>query len=264
MTLLLRLLPVLCVFPLTGAPEARPVLWLIGDSTVRVGTAGQRGWGEELGAFFEETAIEVRNRAIGGRSSRTFRTEGRWQDVLEALRPGDWVLIQFGHNDGGPINDDTRARGTLPGLGDETEEIDNRLTGQREVVHTYGWYLRRYVAEARARGAVPIVLSLVPRRVWRDGRIERGASTYGGWARAAAAAEGGLFVDLNELVALRYEQMGPETVAALFADERTHTNAAGARVNAECVVAGLRALLGAELEPFLSPAGRAIEPVAVP
>lgn len=264
MTKLLRLLVALCAVAPLGADDSPPVLWLIGDSTVRAGTPGQRGWGEEIGAFFDPTAIEVRNRAIGGRSSRTFRTDGRWHEVLEALRPGDFVLIQFGHNDGGPINDDSRARGTLPGIGDETEEIDNLLTGRREVVHTYGWYMRRYVAEARERGAVPIVLSLVPRQIWRDGRIERGAATYGGWARAAAELEGGIFLDLNEQVARRYEAMGPAAVEALFADARTHTNAAGARVSAECVVAGLRALPGAPLDGYLSAAGRSIAPVAVP
>ena len=82
----------------------------------------------------------MKNRALGGTSSRTFQTKGLWEAVLKDLQKGDFVLMQFGHNDNGPMNDTLRARGTIKGVGEETEEIDNLITKQHEVVHSYGWY----------------------------------------------------------------------------------------------------------------------------
>jgi lysophospholipase L1-like esterase len=160
------------------------------------------------------------------------------------IKPGDVVLIQFGHNDAAPLNDAQRARGTIKGTGEETEAIDNLLTKLPEVVHSYGWYLRQYVREARAAGATPIVCSLVTRKIWKDGRIVRAAESYGGWARQVAAEEGVAFIDLNELIAARYETEGAANVEAFFADEHTHTNQAGAELNAAIVTAALRALPG--------------------
>ena len=156
------------------------------------------------------------------------------------------------------MNDTARARGTLPGVGEETQEIDNLLTLDHEVVHTYGHYLRRFVADIRARDATPIVCSLVPRKVWHDGRIARNERSYAQWARETAAAEHVGFIDLNEIIARRYEDLGPEEVEAFFADKDTHTTAEGARINATAVVAGLKALQDCGLCGFLSPAGDAI------
>jgi lysophospholipase L1-like esterase len=239
------------------APRPHPTLYLIGDSTVRNGS-GQGadrlwGWGSFLGEYLDTTRLRVLNRAIGGRSSRTFRTEGRWEQVRAALRPGDFVLLQFGHNDGGPVNDTLRARGSLRGIGEETQDIQNLLTRQPETVHTYGWYLRRYVQETRAQGATPIVASLVPRNQWQDGRVKRNAADYAGWARQVAQAERACFIDLNERVARQYDALGDaqRLKAAYFGQDHTHTNEAGARLNAATVAAGIRDLKGCKLRRYL-------------
>jgi lysophospholipase L1-like esterase len=239
---------------------ALPTIYLIGDSTVRVGSKGQRGWGDELAPFFDLRRVNGVNHAIGGRSSRTFQTEGRWDGSLSMIQKGDFVVIQFGHNDSGPTNDNSRARGTLRGTGEETEEIDNMLTGKHEVVHTYGWYLRKYIRDVKAKGAVPIICSLIPRKSWKDGKMNRASGSYGGWAREVATQEGALFVDLNEIIASGYEKLGPEKVDPLFADAHTHTTVEGARFNAECVVAGLKGLPGKPLDSYLSPAGKSVSP----
>lgn len=123
---------------ISDAKSTRPTLFIIGDSTVKNSTKGQKGWGEVIGQYFDTNKIKVENHAIGGRSSRTFLTEGRWDKILAELKPGDFVLMQFGHNDGGALNDTSRARGSLKGTGDATEEIDNLMTKKHEVVHTYG------------------------------------------------------------------------------------------------------------------------------
>lgn len=235
------------------ANPALPTLFLVGDSTMKVGTPGQKGWGEEMARFFDSKKINVLNQAIGGRSSRTYQTEGRWAAVVAMLRPGDTVLIQFGHNDGGalseppPITPKTRARGTIKGIGDESREVDNILTGKREVVHSYGWYMRKYVAEVRAAGATPIVLSLVPRNAWKDGRVVRSRpNNYGDWSRFVAEAAGVAFVDHNEIIARELEKLGEANVAGLFADA-LHAAPAGALFNARAAISGLKALPG---DPF--------------
>jgi len=222
-----------------------PSLFLIGDSTVRNGrgdgAGGQWGWGDFIGAHFDLEKLNVVNRALGGTSSRTFYNH-QWPAVLAMVKEGDFVMMQFGHNDNAALNDTTRARGTIKGIGDETEEIDNQLTKKHEVVHSYGWYLRQFIAETRAKGATPIICSQVPRKTWKDGKVVRSKDGYAGWAEQVARAEGVAFVDLNELIARRYDELGPGAVEPLFADEHTHTTPAGARLNAESVVEGLGAL----------------------
>lgn len=242
------------------ADPSLPTLFLIGDSTVRNGKGdgsnGQWGWGEPLVGFFDTGRINVVNRALGGRSSRTYLTQGLWEDTLAAMKPGDFVTMQFGHNDSSAINDTSRARGVIRGIGEETEEIDNLLTHEHEVVHTYGWYLRRFIRDTRAKGATPIVCSMVPRKIWVDGKIDRNDEDFGEWAREVAEAEGAPFIDLNEMIARRYDEMGPEKVEKLFADAHTHTTADGARLNAEVVVEGLKAIKDCKLIEYLKTAGQ--------
>ena len=263
--------------PLPRRPQPEPAdptlpsLFLIGDSTVRNGQAdganGQWGWGEPLAAFFDPARINVVNRAVGGLSSRTYLTLGHWDRLLPMLKAGDVVLMQFGHNDGGALNDEPppplRARGTLRGIGEETREIDNVMTKQHEVVHTYGWYLRRFVADTKAKGATAIVCSPIPRRIWiADGTIRRDHGDYAGWAAQVAAADGAGFIDLNEMVARRYDELGRDGVTALFPDDHTHTNRAGAELNAAMVVAGLKGLKTNPVAAFFAAPARPPEPPA--
>jgi lysophospholipase L1-like esterase len=228
--------------PVPANPKL-PTLWLIGDSTVRNGQGdganGQWGWGDEIAPYFKTDHLNVVNRAVGGRSSRTYY-EFHWPAVLRMMKRGDAVLMQFGHNDSSPLDDKARARGTLPGDGDETKTIDNPITRKREVVHTFGWYEQRMIEEARQKGAKPVVLSLVPRKIWDGGNIHR--EEYADWAKEAAKKEHVAFVDLNAIVARRYEAMGVAAVDGLFGDPHTHTNLAGAKLNAQSVVEGLKAL----------------------
>src|SRR5438270_838687 len=97
-----------------------PKVFVIGDSTASNNGNGLVGWGDPFRSYFDQTKINVINRARAGRSSRTFQTEGLWDKVLSDIKPGDFVLIQFGHNDAGPL-DSGRARGSLPGLLEEMQ-----------------------------------------------------------------------------------------------------------------------------------------------
>lgn len=242
------------------ADKTLPTLYFVGDSTMKVGTLGQRGWGEDMAPFFNLRKFNVVNEAIGGRSSRTFQTEGRWDAVLALLQKGDYVILQFGHNDGGAINDDFRARASIKGGGEEMQEIDNILTKKHETVHTYGWYMRKYARDVRAKGATPIILSLVPRNSFKDGKVARASDSYGKWAREAAEATKTAFIDHNEIIAQGLEKLGQGNAAPLFADGRLHASPAGAAFNARCTVAGLKSLPGKPFEPYFSAAASDILP----
>jgi lysophospholipase L1-like esterase len=233
-----------------------PTFMLIGDSTVRNGRGdggnGQWGWGDELAPYFDLTRINVVNRAVGGLSSRTFLTQGFWDKALMLMKAGDFLIMQFGHNDAGALNDTTRARGTIRGVGEETQAIENLLTHKNEIVHSYGWYLRHYIREAKKRGITSIVCSPIPRKEWKDGKIVRSDfDGYAAWAKEVADQEGVAFVPLNELIAQRYEAMGPEKVEPLFGDPHTHTSLLGAKLNAEIVAEALRNLPGKPLASYL-------------
>jgi lysophospholipase L1-like esterase len=223
----------------SAANPKLPSIHLVGDSTVRTGRGdgglGQWGWGEYLPRHFDLAKVNVVNRAVGGTGVRSFLDTGYWALVREKLRPGDVVMIQFGHNDNGP-------RAPLKGTGEESEEREHPETKEKSPMHTWGWYLRRYVNDTREKGATPVICSLIPRKIWREGRIARTADSHADWARAVAQAEGVAFVDLHEIIALRYDELGPEKVNPFFADERVHTSAAGAEFNAACVMEGLRSL----------------------
>jgi len=220
-----------------------PTLWIIGDSTVRngdgVGARGIWGWGDLLSAHLRLDRINVVNRAVSGRSSRTYYTR-HWPLLVSRLRPGDFVLMQFGHNDIGAPDNKERARAPLPGIGSESLLIANPITSLPEVVHTYGWYLRKMIGEARAAGVQPIVCTLVPQLSWSADKIVR--EIFGEWAATVAAEEGAPWIDLNRRVAEHYEQLGEARVAGLFEEPPAHTNLKGAHVTAEIVVESLRAI----------------------
>ena len=242
-----------------------PTLFLVGDSTVRNGqgdgAGGQWGWGEPLVDYFDTTKINVVNRAIGGLSSRTYMNRpggDPWASTLALIKPGDVVLIQFGHNDDGKPDDPSRARASLPGVGEETVEIENPLLKMHETVHTYGWYIRKIVEDAKAKGAIPIVCSPIPRKIWQDGKVVRNAANFGGWARQVAAQEHVGFIDLNEIIGRRYDALGEAAVEPLFGDPHTHTSRAGAELNAECVVAGLKALVNDPVAAYFSAKSAAV------
>jgi lysophospholipase L1-like esterase len=236
----------------------KPIIYLIGDSTVKNGSGkgdgGLWGWGAYLYTQFDTSKVSIRNYALGGRSSRTFISEGLWDKVLAKLKPGDYVIIQFGHNDSSPVNDDSRARGTLKGTGEETEEIDNILTKKHEIVHSYGWYIRKYISDAKSKRATPVVCSLVPRNNWENGKVVRASGDYGKWAKESAETGKAFFIDLNKIVADKYEAMGEEEVKTkLFITDHTHTNEAGAIINAQTVAEGIRQLKGCKLKKLLLP-----------
>lgn len=249
------LIIILALFSFTSKPK--PTLYLIGDSTVKAGQGkGENdmwGWGSLIGQHFDSTKINIENQAIGGRSSRTFLADGRWEPILKKMKKGDFLIIQFGHNDDWAINDTIRARGTIKGIGLDSVEIDNLITKKYEVVHSFGWYMSKYVNEAKAKGVDVLVCSQVPFNKFENGKVKRQEEYYPKWTKQVAENTHAHFIDLHELSAVFYDKLGfDETKKRYFTPkDNVHTNLTGAKLNAENVVNGIRNTKKTKLKKFL-------------
>ena len=218
--------------PQVERQEGKPMVFLAGDSTCRngrgTGDNGQWGWG----SFFQEymtEAVVVDNEAVGGLSSRTFYNNS-WPNLRDRIREGDFVLIQFGHNDMAPLNTG-RARGTLNGTSDECQTVVMEKNGGPEDVYSYGHYVRMMIRQTIMRGGTPIVLSPTPQNKWSsDASIERFDKTFNAWCKEVAEQEGVTYIDLNELAAKQYDAIGKQKAQADYFADSVHTREAGARL----------------------------------
>lgn len=258
-------LVLLAVASLSFLPKEKPTVFLIGDSTVDNGSGnnGLWGWGKFLPQFFDTTKISIRNYAQGGTSARTFQTNGiwdkkinkrgMWDTVFAKLKKGDYLVIQFGLNDQGKIDDSARARGTLRGIGNDSVVIYNQVTKTNETVRSFGWYLRQFIHQAKSKGATVIVCSSIPKNNWKDGKLLRGELGFAEWALQVAKEENVLSIDLNTLIGDVYEAEGQKVVTEKYhiATDVTHTTAAGATLNASLVVEGIKQLKKCSLKTFL-------------
>lgn len=200
-----------------------PTLYLAGDSTVTdQAVAPNASWGQMLPAHFASD-IAIANHAESGETLKSFVTELRLDKLLSTVEPGDWVMIQFGHNDQKMQWPQTYA----------------------EAATTYRAWLRTYIAEVRRRGATPILVTSPERRNFdAAGRIVPSLGDYPDAMRTVAREEHVALIDLNLASVRFYETLGPDAAQRAFADEgrdKTHHNEYGASALARLVVDGLRA-----------------------
>lgn len=248
----------------------KPVLFFTGDSTVKNADKeddGMWGWASQAQTVFDESKITLCNAARAGRSTRSFIREGLWEKVYNSLQPGDYVTIQFGHNDICPITDQ-KARGVIPGTQD-TLHVYKMDDGSYQTVYSFGWYLKKMIDDVREKGATPILVSLTPRNEWPGGRIERRDASYGKWYREVVEQTGVAFIDMHNISADFLDkkfavkrlpddkQKAKEKVAALkekagvyFKKDHTHASKLGAQMNAQSFAKGLRQS-GSELAKYL-------------
>jgi Lysophospholipase L1 and related esterases len=233
--------------PGSSRKKGRPVVFLIGDSTMKNGkddgSNKQWGWGHFFWESCDTTKVSVENHALGGRSSRTYITEGLWDKVLKGVQKGDYVIIQFGHNDAGSYNMG-RARASIPGNTDKDTTVVMELTGKPETVHTFGWYMRKYAQDVKAKGATPILLSHIPRNMYttKDSlAVIRNDKGYGAWTKEAAAMEKVPYVDANKLIADKLDKLGKDSIPKLYYGDHTHTALGGAILNAKTIAEGIKA-----------------------
>ena len=218
-------------------PGKKTKIWLVGDSTMsnkEVKAYPETGWGMPFASFFDSTVI-IGNRAKNGRSTKSFVAEGLWEAVLDNLQPGDYIFIQFGHNDEGK---DKVGRYTTPG--------------------EFRANLLRYVTETRSKGAFPVLLTPVGRRNFdAEGQPMESHPVYADAVREVAATNHVPLIDLDERSKTLLHAFGPDDSRALFNylqpgehpnypeghHDDTHFNELGARKTAEIVLAAIKELL---------------------
>jgi lysophospholipase L1-like esterase len=250
--------------------DSKPRIFFTGDSTVKNADNdddGMWGWASLAYTVFDESKITLVNAARAGRSTRTFIREGLWDKVYNSLRPGDFVTIQFGHNDISPITDQ-KARGVIPATND-TLHVYHLDNDTYEVVYSFGWYLKKMIDDVREKGATPILVSLTPRNEWPGGKIERRDDTYGKWLREVVEQTGVEFVDVHNISADFLDkkfakkrlsddkEKASKEIADIkqkagiyFKKDHTHASKLGAQMNAQSFAKGLRDN-GSELAKYL-------------
>ena len=247
------------VRPVAGSSRKghNPVLFLVGNSTMRTGTLGngnngQWGWGYYAHEYFDENYITVENHALGGTSPRTFYRH-LWPDVIKGVQKGDYVILELGHNDNGPI-DSGRARSSIKGIGNDSVVVTIKETGAVETVYSFGGYLRRFINEIRAKGATPILFTLTPRNSWdNDSTITRKLTNFDPWIKAISEEMNVALVDLEDITAKKFEKFGPKKVNYHFYLDKIHSSEFGARINAESAAEGIAACSATDLRDYLKP-----------
>ncbi|KAI1478472.1 carbohydrate esterase family 12 protein [Daldinia eschscholtzii] len=227
----------------TAAPAAPTTIHLCGDSTMAKGGGGSgiptEGWGEYLKYSFGSDYV-VHNAAIGGRSARSFTREGRFTEVAKVVKPGDWVVIEFGHNDGGSLSNDN-GRTDCPGDGAQT--CQTTYNGVKETVLTYPAYYKNAAKLFLEKGAKVILNSPTPNNICESGKCVGDTSRfdYYAWHAAAELASPDVYhVPHKQYAVQAMMNLGPSTVNANYPKDHTHTGPYMADVMAGSFVLGLK------------------------
>ena len=233
-----KILPVISIILMTSfaLPPKKITIWMIGDSTMAIKDPKafpETGWGMPFVQFWDST-VKVDNRSKNGRSSKSFTAEGLWKPVIENMSEGDYLIIQFGHND-------------------ESKEKGERYSTPEE----FKANLASYITQARSRKAIPILITPVGRRKFDEtGKVRDTHLGYSDLVKQVAKEQNTLLIDLDKKSQELYQQMGPETSKLLFnylepgehpnfpngIKDDTHFSELGARKMAEIVLAEIRAL----------------------
>ncbi|KAK4216801.1 Rhamnogalacturonan acetylesterase [Rhypophila decipiens] len=214
------------------ARRAGPTVYLAGDSTMARTSAPHNGWGEYLSKY---VTIPVVNKAISGRSARSFTNEGRFTEIERLVVSGDLVVIEFGHNDGGsPNSASDNGRSNCPGTGPEV--CKSGKTG--ETVYTYNYYLEKAARSFIAKGANVIISSQTPNNQWEGGSYNGAASRYVAYAAQAAknVGRGASYVDHFQSVSNMYRKLGAQKTNSLYPKDHTHTSPEGSDLSAQAFV----------------------------
>lgn len=224
-----------CLLPFLFGPKEKIHIYLVGDSTMSVKSANavpEMGWGVPFASFFDSSVV-VENHAQNGRSTRSFMQEKRWDTIVNKLQEGDFVLVQFGHNDEIP----TKKSATTP------DEFRKNL--------------EKYVTDTREKSAFPVLITAVARRSFSpEGKLADTHREYSDITRSVAKQLNVPLVDLDERSRTLLQQMGPESSKLLYLHlqpgehpnypdgktDDTHFNELGARLMAQLVLKEIRAL----------------------
>ncbi|KAF5239895.1 hypothetical protein FAUST_4664 [Fusarium austroamericanum] len=214
---------------------AGQTVYFAGDSTMARSGANDGvtdGWGNYIGKYLKVNAV---NKAIGGRSARSYTNEGRFQEIVNLVKPGDVVVIEFGHNDGGSPNNNDNLRSACPGAG--TEVCTSDKTGEK--VYTYVFYISQAAKALVAKGAQVVLSTQTPNNQWETGTFEPGAPRFVGYvstAHRALASSSVTWVDHFAAVTKMYQKLGNQKVNSLYPKDHTHTSPEAADLIAKAFV----------------------------
>ncbi|KAJ9150412.1 Rhamnogalacturonan acetylesterase [Pleurostoma richardsiae] len=207
------------------------------------GHNGTEGWGQYLHYSFDSSKVRVNNSAYAGRSARTFTREGRFQRIFDQTKPGDWAVIEFGHNDEGDPATDTKYRVDCPGMGDETCPVT--YNNQTEIVQTYVTYLLNATATFLSLGTRVIISSPTPNNPYEFGNYSWAPSIYEYYSwyvaeKAGGPSKGVYYVNHGDYGAQALRLMGKDVADANYPMDHTHTAPWLADVFARAFVLGLK------------------------
>jgi rhamnogalacturonan acetylesterase len=198
------------------------------------------GWGQHLQPF---VSIPVSNHALGGRSARSYTSEGRFETVIKTVKAGDIVVIEFGRNDSGSLKNDTLSRVPCPGAGTETCQV--MKNGRAETVYTFPTYLANAGKAMTRKGAQVIISSMLPHNVWwtRPGAKQNPnppPPKFVEYAKIAAemVGSGGSYVDHWTSTVDMYKKLGKAKVNGFFPrdGDPVHTGPSGAKAVAQSFI----------------------------
>ncbi|QRW19967.1 carbohydrate esterase family 12 protein [Rhizoctonia solani] len=202
----------------------------------RSSSSSMQGWGEKIPQYLKD--ITVVNRAIGGRSARSYWREGRWTSVQNSLKAGDFVLIEFGHNDGGSPR--TSDRASVGGEGSETQTV-TLADGTVETVYTWPTYVGWMIDGAKSKGATVIISAQTPNNPYENrDTISNSPTRFVTYAKNVAAKKGVPYVDHFASCISLYTKLGKGVTESYFPNDHTHTNDAGANQVAWAFLSGLQ------------------------
>ena len=197
------------------------------------------GWGKYIPNYL---TIPVVNNAIGGRSARSFTREGRFTAMAANVKSGDYVVIEFGHNDGGSLTPTDNGRTDCnPVNNNYATTCQTTYNGVAETVQTYYTYLVNAAKLFQSKGATVIISSATPNNVWETGTWSYSDSRFVTYCKDAAKATGATFVDHGLYTANAYKTLGKDKVNAFYPKDHTHTSPAGADAVAKAFVDALKA-----------------------
>ncbi|KAI1866750.1 uncharacterized protein JN550_007603 [Neoarthrinium moseri] len=207
------------------------------------GGSSTEGWGQFLQYSFNKSNFAVENNAIAGRSARSFTREGRFQAVADKLKSGDWVVIEFGHNDGGSLTPTDNGRSDC--FGEGTQTCSTTYNGVAETVLTYPAYYEKAAAMFLGKGAKVIMSSATPNNICESGSCSWGPSRFDYYAWYAAVVAGGTakgvyHVPHGYYAAQAMKNLGTTVVNANYPNDHTHTSAYMADIMAKSFVLGLK------------------------
>ncbi|RVD80550.1 uncharacterized protein DFL_008445 [Arthrobotrys flagrans] len=225
----------------TAASNPTPTLYLCGDSTMARNGANDGstdGWGNQVAKYF--TGITVNNQAIGGRSARSYTREGRFNTVIGLVKAGDFVVIEFGHNDGGSLSTDN-GRTDCPGTGSETCQVT--YNGIAETVLTFSAYLENAANALKAKGAIVILSSQTPNNPWEGVTTFPSTSNpvrFVPYTETSASRTGTTYVNHWLYSMDLYKRLGAAATNAVYPNDHTHTSPTGADHMARSFIKGLQ------------------------